>query len=747
MNPGKRKVRVATLVWGEWYSNVFRDITLPTLLAPGNLPLLAKQTELEYLIATTPEDVSRLENAPAFRKLSKLAKIEFLTSPIESFQAKDGVSAQVHFWTQFYRRSRSDGSILAYVAPDTVFSEQAFTHSIELILRGSLYVVFPIIRIAQETALPRLNEEAKRQATQSPSVLKLSAGEVSSMILEHLHPINTTYIEGNPNCSYHCEHLYYPVPGEGFLLQNASCSVVGIDCAYGTLTNMHHPTTHGHTSYTTDTDIAVAASLAPLFQYSDMYTVSSPLSSDHFGQWLFNFFSQEQINLHKQKYRYSYGKMSEPAWQKAEAKAEEAIRSGVNNSVIQAIASALEQQSCSIFSSLMMTAFHRGGITGAWPFHEALTVLAPKDSVFTPALRAQLDDLLRKTDPAPLSDYVLSHFFRLNVRYDSETHALSFDIDSDRDVVDTGNNSVTLKSLSGKPLRFEFSGDTLKAGDLQMRPPSAEFPSGIKHILFESLLFPLPGLPHTETQPGMKGIPSQNILKSREKMPQHALPQNILETYILAQKFRQLGVLLQTCHYYADQTGLGTHYEPLNFLREKGIDSHDDEDSFSSRAVKLLEQILGREPDFAEAHLALGEILRKEGRADEALPHFIATINASRRIPWEKKIAIDMRARAAYFAALLLEKTGPEKALSFYNLAYSLSDYTFPQAHAGVARCMTAIGRGDVAREFFLDARGSKLFTPELPGLDFKTLSELLPPPPKKEHPAPTNSYTTASSL
>ena len=76
--PERLKARLLTAVWGERYIREFAQISLPSFLAPGNIPALAESVELEVVILTTKSSVSAFQNEPAFLRLQTLCRSRFL---------------------------------------------------------------------------------------------------------------------------------------------------------------------------------------------------------------------------------------------------------------------------------------------------------------------------------------------------------------------------------------------------------------------------------------------------------------------------------------------------------------------------------------------------------------------------------------------------------------------------------------------------------------------------------------------
>lgn len=65
-------VKLLLPVWGYRFVRQFLDVGLPTLLAPGNLPALARTLPCEFVILTSEEDEPFIRLHPTFRALSDI---------------------------------------------------------------------------------------------------------------------------------------------------------------------------------------------------------------------------------------------------------------------------------------------------------------------------------------------------------------------------------------------------------------------------------------------------------------------------------------------------------------------------------------------------------------------------------------------------------------------------------------------------------------------------------------------------
>jgi len=69
-------VKMLLPVWGYRFVRQFLDASLPTLLAPGNLPALAGMLPCEFIVLTSEADEAFIRLHPTFRALSEICDVE-----------------------------------------------------------------------------------------------------------------------------------------------------------------------------------------------------------------------------------------------------------------------------------------------------------------------------------------------------------------------------------------------------------------------------------------------------------------------------------------------------------------------------------------------------------------------------------------------------------------------------------------------------------------------------------------------
>ena len=74
----KLKVKFLTVIWGSRYIEEFASISLPSYLAPGNLPFVASETDLEIVIMTSTDSRNKFEEQPIFDRLKGLCTVRYI---------------------------------------------------------------------------------------------------------------------------------------------------------------------------------------------------------------------------------------------------------------------------------------------------------------------------------------------------------------------------------------------------------------------------------------------------------------------------------------------------------------------------------------------------------------------------------------------------------------------------------------------------------------------------------------------
>lgn len=131
----RKRFELNMVVWGAVYTDLFLQVTLPSLLAPDNLPLLAANGECSFSIFTREHDAAAMSRHPAFAELTSLM-------PVTCIDIGQQLSEQSAWFimTTCHNRAISDArahdAYSVFIIPDHVYSDGSFKTVLEKVAAG-----------------------------------------------------------------------------------------------------------------------------------------------------------------------------------------------------------------------------------------------------------------------------------------------------------------------------------------------------------------------------------------------------------------------------------------------------------------------------------------------------------------------------------------------------------------------------------------------------------------------------------
>lgn len=203
------KVKFLTVVWGERYIERFCSLSVPSFIAPGNLPSLVVGTELEVVIMTREADRRYFERNLSFLRLCDICRVRFL--PID-----DLITTGVHGVTLTLAYARpiiaSGDDMLnthfVFMNADFVLADGSLRSLGRHIKDGRSIVLGPSYRAIAEEVETALDTLVDRDS----GVLEVAPRELVRLSLPHPH---RTTVAKTMNqqvfCSTHPNQLFWQV--------------------------------------------------------------------------------------------------------------------------------------------------------------------------------------------------------------------------------------------------------------------------------------------------------------------------------------------------------------------------------------------------------------------------------------------------------------------------------------------------------------------------------------------------------
>ena len=202
----------STPVWGAGHTGLFLNVSLPSLLSPGNLPGLASNAQSRYLIYTLPEYEKDIRTALSFQRLARLLPVEirFIREKIVS---PHRAMSDCHI--DSFRRAEEASAAAVFLPPDCVWSDGSMVRLEALTQSGKSVVHISGIRLDRDGFIPELGSHY----SENRAVLSLKARGLVAMGLRHLHPIARSHFFNEYEGGLMPANLVWIVGDEGLLLR------------------------------------------------------------------------------------------------------------------------------------------------------------------------------------------------------------------------------------------------------------------------------------------------------------------------------------------------------------------------------------------------------------------------------------------------------------------------------------------------------------------------------------------------
>jgi hypothetical protein len=234
-------------VWGYNYVRQFLEFSLPTMLAPGNLPAVASMLPCTFVLLTCTADADAIAEHPGYRLLSSICGTEIQL--IDDLITGDNYSTTI---TLAYERAvRATGSDMLdtcffFLISDYLVADGSLKNALSRVLAGASGVLAGNFQIIHEEAAPEFHAMFEQDGPE----LRIPARELMSWALEHLHPMTAANMVNFPlSHSTHTNRLFWRVDQDTligrFYLMHMICIrpeiedfVIGSSCDYSFIPEM-----------------------------------------------------------------------------------------------------------------------------------------------------------------------------------------------------------------------------------------------------------------------------------------------------------------------------------------------------------------------------------------------------------------------------------------------------------------------------------------------------------------------------
>jgi hypothetical protein len=375
----RKTFHFSTVVWGPWHTDVFLDVNLPSLLAPGNLAAFAQKHDVCYRIFTSKDDVERIEATKAFQLATKIVRIELIGVNIDR---SIGPIAMHHIlWRRGIDDARNVGAMILLIPPDVVWSNGAFGHIADIAALGKKAIFMTYMRVVSETVVPEVKRLFQDQAT---GVLDAPSRPLVELCMGHLHPLALTYVRDCPNFPVHPEFILWPVEGEGYLMRSLVREMFAYDASHFDLNAqalLAHRPSAAEVHYITDSDDLFSLSLTPLMKDIEWFAKPAPLDPLRLGAWWLRFDSPANDLVADRRFYVHTSGHAAPLWRRAELQSDILVRRLMGTREVLRILSGLAQQGRVDIEQILAMALIEAKLASWCRRDGPITILLPHRSV------------------------------------------------------------------------------------------------------------------------------------------------------------------------------------------------------------------------------------------------------------------------------------------------------------------------------------------------------------------------------
>jgi len=196
------KVRFLLPVWGNDYVARWCRLALPALLAPGNLPAIAKATDFEFVLLTSEIDYEYIKSQKIFDKLSSMCSVHFIS--IDDLLCGWGGASSFYglvLTNAYWRAIESAGDEMVdthfiFMNADFLVANEGMRNLLARLQDGHHIVLTSTLRCNSEDVVPILT----RQLSDGGMTLAVQPRALVDVALQHMHSTQVAKLVNSNIC-------------------------------------------------------------------------------------------------------------------------------------------------------------------------------------------------------------------------------------------------------------------------------------------------------------------------------------------------------------------------------------------------------------------------------------------------------------------------------------------------------------------------------------------------------------------
>jgi hypothetical protein len=348
----------------------------------------------------------------------------------------------VDLWSRAARDAALRGEWVAFISPDTVFSDSALRQLSDQFTAGKTIVYGFSLRVTEHALVADIDRLGDRSA----ETWVISARALIGMALENLSPMIACYLRDTRRFGDHPELLLYPVPGEGLVFRAFLHHSLALDATRVEWTNTLSPLRIDSPSdigFLTDSDLFACVSITPITHQVDWFQErrrSSLVEAALLWNRLNNLAGPY---LSRQSFLFHHKDMTPGKWRPVIARADNNVMLTFLAMKFVWAAGVLRAAGLELAADVVAWALLEKKLHKCCTSRGRITILAPTDEALKRAGNPTLIQLLA----APRKELALV----------LRNHCLCGDLAD-------AKNGDSLATMAGKDLKVSVSGDDVRVG-------------------------------------------------------------------------------------------------------------------------------------------------------------------------------------------------------------------------------------------------------------------------------------------
>jgi hypothetical protein len=216
------KLDIIIVVWSAEFTAAFLNVTLPSVLASGNLPMLAERATIRLKICTSTDDADSLKTHPTMLRAKAYADVLFYQVAATELSKRHRYLTHTSMLEAAIATSREEKADFMILAPDFVVGNGSLFNLYNMLGERRGIVFVPTIRTNKYAFLSELLDIYGDEVTHAQS-LTIPNRDLAGLALRHLHPlVQSAIVTHGDNGKIYCRPpIFYWTVGDDALLMRS----------------------------------------------------------------------------------------------------------------------------------------------------------------------------------------------------------------------------------------------------------------------------------------------------------------------------------------------------------------------------------------------------------------------------------------------------------------------------------------------------------------------------------------------